>query len=197
MPDSGRGSSLAITQMVSHLYDEIGPVAPVLIAAGFIALWWLERRDTHSGRLGAVIALPTLVVHSVFDAAALALRLRRGRRSRAEPNDGRDHAGRAGDHARNRRRVYTCRRREAAVPRAAFRDSRRPLAPSVALYCRIMPPGRLFDLILERSMVLLGGVVESVGDELNDVAIRERVERMLPASATLHDTFGAKQSKLL
>jgi hypothetical protein len=69
----GAVPSLVITQLVPHLYDEIGAIAPILMAAGFITLWWLERWGTHPGGVGPAIVLPTLAVHSVFDGAALAI----------------------------------------------------------------------------------------------------------------------------
>jgi len=65
--------ALVVTSSVPHLYEEIGAIGPVLVAAGFIALGWLERCGPHSGRVGAAIVLPTLVLHSVFDGAGLAL----------------------------------------------------------------------------------------------------------------------------
>src|SRR5580692_10661497 len=65
--------TVVVIDMVPHLFEEIGSVGPVLVVVGFMAPWLLERRGSHSGRVGPTVVLPTLVMHSVFDGTALAL----------------------------------------------------------------------------------------------------------------------------
>jgi uncharacterized membrane protein YraQ (UPF0718 family) len=63
-----------LLQLVPHIADEIGGIAVVAIAGGYLAFLLLEARShAHGAQLGAAILLPTFGIHSFLDGTTLAL----------------------------------------------------------------------------------------------------------------------------
>jgi uncharacterized protein len=63
-----------LLQLVPHIAEEIGGIAVVAIAGGYLAFSLLESRShAHGAQLGAAILLPTFGIHSFLDGATLAL----------------------------------------------------------------------------------------------------------------------------
>lgn len=64
--------AVVLLRLVPHVFEEIGPLALALVAAGYAALWIVERRSHRSlGRAGQIVALPALVLHAAADGATL------------------------------------------------------------------------------------------------------------------------------
>jgi zinc transporter ZupT len=70
---------LVLFRLVPHLVDEIGGVAVLGVAGGYVAFAAIEGRS-HRGaaRLGTAILLPTLAIHSLLDGTALAVAFQQG-----------------------------------------------------------------------------------------------------------------------
>ncbi len=69
---------LVVLRLVPHLYDEIGNLAPLLLAAGYGFVWLVERRGhgARGARLASAVVVSALVAHALGDGAALAVALR-------------------------------------------------------------------------------------------------------------------------
>lgn len=71
--------AVVLLRLTPHVYEEVGPLSLALVAAGYAALWVVERRQHRSlGRAGQIVALPALVVHALADGATLGVVLGHG-----------------------------------------------------------------------------------------------------------------------
>ena len=68
--------AVVLLRLLPHVYEEVGPLAIALLAAGYGVLWIVERRRHRSlGRVGQAVALPALFVHATVDGATLGVAL--------------------------------------------------------------------------------------------------------------------------
>ena len=78
---------LLLLRVVPHVVDEIGGIAVVAVAVGYVAFAALEA-GTHARatQLGAAILLPTIGIHSFCDGTALAIAFQHGGTDAAGPH---------------------------------------------------------------------------------------------------------------
>lgn len=64
--------AVVLLRLLPHVYEEAGPAAIALLAAGYAAVWIVEKRRHRAlGGVGQVVALPALLVHATVDGATL------------------------------------------------------------------------------------------------------------------------------
>lgn len=64
--------AVVLLRLLPHVHEEVGPLSFALVAAGYCALWAVERRRHRAlGRVGEAVAIPALVVHATADGATL------------------------------------------------------------------------------------------------------------------------------
>ncbi|MFT3769277.1 MAG: permease [Minicystis sp.] len=66
--------ALVLLRLLPHLYEETGPLAAVLMVAGYAGFWIIERRSHQAGaHLRRTVVVPAMAVHSLLDGGAIAL----------------------------------------------------------------------------------------------------------------------------
>lgn len=81
--------AVVLLRLAPHVYEEVGPLSLGLLAAGYAALWFVERRRHRSlGRAGQIVAMPALVVHAAADGATLGVVLGHHGAAQAEAGSG-------------------------------------------------------------------------------------------------------------
>lgn len=64
--------AVVLLRLFPHVHEEAGPLSFALLAAGYVALWAVERRRHRAlGRVGEAVAIPALIVHAGTDGAML------------------------------------------------------------------------------------------------------------------------------
>ena len=71
--------AVVLLRLLPHVHEEVGPLSIVLVAAGYVVVWVVERRRHRAlGRVGQAVTLPALLVHATVDGATLGVALAPG-----------------------------------------------------------------------------------------------------------------------
>lgn len=66
--------ALLLFRLLPHLYEDVGPMALVLAAIGFLGFWLVERQSHEAGaRVQNAVMVPAMAVHSLLDGGSLAV----------------------------------------------------------------------------------------------------------------------------